>query len=560
MPCRRKSGQATGASVLIAIIGGLIVLYLMFIEPSYREQLLNGGTGTPGPGETQVPGDGGKIERVLLEVSPGRIDYLKFTEYDHPLPPFSLYDKTIPNTYEISNSVYIKNGLFDKQDSEKEFTLSEIENIKNVILSFNLDQNRNNKGRLIISLNDKEIFDKEIGSSFSSPISISTEDLKTTNTIKFEVSGVGWQFWTTNEYELNDVTLVFDKVDLSNTKGKSSITITTTEMLNMEEASMTFVPNCNSRDNGVLEVKINSKTVYEQTPQCGIPNIIDLPPETLMDGMNFVSFESESGRYTIDSINIKTEMRQLSYPTYHFDLDERLFYRTKSEDDEEECGEIDGECPNGCDPDLDRDCCFESYGNYWCDIETSNPDFRCSPVTEDYECSRCRSGYEDRNGYSPELCEDNCGDDKDGDCPPGCSMQYDRDCCFSDAETNFWCDDAPKYGLRQCKPTLTQDECEACASGWESEESNFECEEKYEDYESELKDKYRIKMTLEFFDDRQVKSGTVFVNGHRFSFDRSGNEYVRFLDSYVRDGINSIKIVPESHSFEITNMVVEIVD
>src|SRR3989344_6751564 len=95
-----KRGQsAAGAAVLIAIIAVLIVGFVVLIPPQERAKLLNEGSNT----STIIPAT---IEKKLLAVSPGRIDYLAQKEIEHPIPVVNIYARTEAKVLAEKNVAY----------------------------------------------------------------------------------------------------------------------------------------------------------------------------------------------------------------------------------------------------------------------------------------------------------------------------------------------------------------------------------------------------------------------------------------------------------------------
>ena len=551
-----EKGQASSTASLIALLAVLIVLYVLLIPPDLRNELLDGdGTGT-GP-ETDHPASF-RYNQTVMEVTPGRIDYLKFQQYEHPLPSVNLFSTTSAREISVGDSVYVKNGIFDKLTGNISFRLDSPESLENAMLYFAVRPHRNNQGRLTVNLNGQNLLNREIGGSLGNPLSIPR--LEEFNTLTFEVSGVGYRFWTTNEYELDDIKIFFDEVDTSTQESRNTFTVTETEKFNLEKATLRFYPDCSRSDAGTLSVTLNSYTVFSAVPDCGQPNLVELSPHMLEAGTNRVTFHSARGRYLIDQITVNTRLKSMTYPVYYFDLDRRFFSTVPSAEPLGECGEIDGVCPSGCDYNLDKDCCFQKTSNYWCDYQPSVLEYRCSPVRSVADCARCPSGYEDKSGRPPEACKGLCGDDTDNKCPEGCSKYYDKDCCFEDSPENFWCDDLPKFGLPKCKDSVTVDECRACSSGWTSKSSDFKCPQPDPDSESVLGSRYDVRLTLKFIDDNEKKAGRVYVNGYQFYFSTYGDRYTRNIDNYVETGTNAVKIEPDQTILDIRSLIIEILE
>ncbi|MBS3137755.1 hypothetical protein J4232_04940 [Candidatus Woesearchaeota archaeon] len=556
-----KRGQSgSGAAALVLLIGGLILLYLLLVPPDLRDALLNdkplpesSGTTTNVYGSQTNSNLPKSINKSVLSEVPGRIDYLKQSDVEHPLSAVNLYTTTNAQVIAKESTLYVKNGVFDKLFRNFTFSLDDVQNTENVLLSFSM---QSGAGRLFIYLNNNLIFDG-FPDAYTT-IELDKDRLNAQNNILFGVSAVGWRFWTTNEFQLKDVKITGDITDISQQLSKNTFSVADAEKFNMEKATLRFFPDCTPSQVGRLKVNINNENVYNAIPDCNQVNIIEFSTDAISAGNNLVTFKTEKGFYSIYQILVKTELKKQVFPTYYFEMDKRLF-NSVEEEETVKCGEIDGYCPNNCDEDYDKDCCFETGSNYWCDIATADEGDRCASIINSNQCSRCSSVYEDDNNEPAPLCEGACGDDSDGACPAGCSEDYDKDCCFEVSEYNYWCDDVPVYGINDvCKSSLSQAQCNDCAEGYETEKGSFTCEQEEKDFIAALRDDFDVVLTLKFLDDGEKKAAKVFVNGHKFSVSTAKEIYSRNIDDFVEEDSNVIKIEPESSSLDIRKLEVKV--
>jgi hypothetical protein len=558
----KKSQSAGAAASFLAIIAGFLLLYLLLIPPDLRQELLEGeGTTVNNNNNNKPITTPTIINSTLLSVTPGRVDYLKQSEYEHPLPSINLYTTTNAKEDLILDSVFIKNSIFDKKDGEATFNVNDVNNIDNVYFIFGLNKNRNNKGVISIYLNDNLILERELGSSgINEPIVFKKEFLRTQNILRFKVSGVGYKFWTTNEYELNNLKLFYDYTDTLNQESRITFNIEEAEKFNLQSAIFRFNADCNPRDVGVLRVRINNQNIFSSVPDCGGINQVVVSPHILEAGQNNVVFETMKGHYLIDQIMLKTTMRSMAYPIYNFYLEKSLFIIKKESTTNPQCGENDGICPENCEEYLDQDCCHQKTSKYWCPLMTSNINDRCRTVTSIDDCKICEAGYINSNGVVSTHCIGMCGDNFDGECPVGCDMNYDKDCCFLDSEENYWCKDVPKYGIsHRCRRSLHVDDCFICESGWETKKGTFTCPSNvYNDFEDiyTIKRDYNVKLKMSFFNDNNRKAARIFVNGFMMFMDHTGSNYESNLNNYLEPGSNSIKIEPQVANLEIIKMEV----
>ncbi|MBT4823736.1 hypothetical protein HN695_06785 [Candidatus Woesearchaeota archaeon] len=553
---KKRAQSAAGAAGLIALIAVFIVLYLLLMPPQERAELLGESPSSPtysSGGKAASVTEPFTIKKTQLSTSPGRIEYLKVKSYEHPLPSVNLYTTTNANVLTKEESLYTKNGVFDYSSRNITFNVEDIEYTNNILLSANTQKA---SGNLRIFFNENLIYEG-VANPFPA-IEIKQNQLKPVNTILFEVSPVGWRFWTTNEYLLTDLKITADITDASEQASKTSFLVTDTEKFNLEEVELRFFPDCDPNSVGKLRVYINNENIFSAIPDCTQLNLIPISPDLISAGTNYVSFKTDKGYYSIYQIKVDTELKKQTYPVYYFEVDERLFIGEK-EDDDENCGEVDGVCPAGCDEDLDRDCCFQENNMYWCDVVPNEEGDRCVAVTNADICDRCDSGYEDQYNDAPEACEGLCGDDGDNECPGGCEIYYDEDCCYDDNEGNYWCNDVPVYGVNNvCKHSLSQSQCDDCPSGYKSETGSYNCDADEEWDIKTLRPDFEVELVFKFLGDSERKAAHVYVNGHKFYLDTYKDEYTRVVSNFMEAGSNAVKIEPDVSSIDIIKLSVEV--
>ncbi len=543
-----RKGQSvpvgSNAATLVLIIAGFIVLYILFLSPVDRAQLL----GEPIPGETGSSGDKVKdyviTNKTLFSSSPGKIDYSRLDEYEYDLPAFTLFKTTDAQQLESFSPFSVRDGWFDSKSKNISFFIKDIDNIDNVMLSFDAKERI---GDLIIRLNGDEIYNYPVTKMNPEPLSLTKDNLvEGENNLVFEVSPVGMRFWTTNEYDLENIQVLADITDISRQEARNTFYISTEEGERVDRALLKFNPECNIASVGLLDITLNGRSIFSGVPDCGVLNTIYISPSYLNIGNNNVVFRTEKGSYLVDQIMVKTELKEPVQPAYSFELAKAMF--SVYDEDEAKCGEIDNFCPDDCDEDMDRDCCFEEYRNgYWCDMKTQNFDDRCVGYVEEYNCARCKSGYEDKSGDPPEDCEDICGDDTDDQCPIGCDERYDKDCCFDLKGEQYWCEDLPITGIDfTCKNSVSKAECESCPKGYDGEDSDPSCPAAAEEEgEEELKSKYDIDLKFTF-DGGDEKEALVYINGKETRLETYSNKWDINIDDYVRSGSNTVRLVPKS--------------
>ncbi|MBI3033215.1 hypothetical protein HYY69_07095 [Candidatus Woesearchaeota archaeon] len=565
----KQAQSASAAAALVLIIGGFIIIYLLLLPPDYREALLENqplpetsGYKALTPGQPGYGYGQGKLNTSILSLAPGRIDYLKTTEFDHPIPAISLYTTTNAVAIKQEQAVYVKNSAFDQQFKEIYFTISDLEHTESVLLSAQVTKSR---GRLMLSLNDKTIFDGPVKNL--QPIPLDKGLLKPENKLSISVSSVGWEFWASNEYQLQNLLVSGQYTDVAQQASKNSFTISDTEKYNLETVQLEFFPDCTELSVGKLDIFINNQNIYGSIPACTQMNVIEFSPEVLTPGSNIIVFGTQKGFYTLQQIKVHTRLKKQILPTQYFELPSQLFTFAFDKKDKgfygPLCGEVDGICPNNCDEDLDKDCCFATGAKAWCDLVPDDESLRCRSVIKLEQCNDCKSGYEDELAKPVKECKSQCGDDSDGLCPAGCNRNYDKDCCFAEDKQNYWCNDVPKFGVESiCMQSISQSQCEACPTGYQTKDpTGFVCVTDITNKVLQvpvLRPEYIIQIKFKFFDDQEKKAAKVFVNGHRFEINTFDDEYVRDISPFVVDGNNGIKIEPITTPLEIIKMDVEI--
>jgi len=541
---KRRAQSASGAAAFIAIMTVLIILYILFLPPADRDALLNDGTGGSGTGS------GGNVSintNVLLTQTVGHVSFVNTDEKVYTIPTVRIYSPTSAQVLKLVPGIYVKNALFDKEKAGFEFNFDvDTAATENVILSFNV---KDHYGPIDITLNDKNIFSGEITDANPKPIPLDKGDLQKTNTIKISVPNPGVIFWRSNSYTIENLQITGDVTDYTSSVALQYFSLTQDEKDNLNRVTLNFRPVCTISAVDPLEIYLNRRTIFNSIADCGTRSFVDLDKDALLSGSNELKFATDKGSYLLDNLYVDVVLDKPAYNTYFFDMNSDFF---KSVEETARCGDYDGICPAGCDDISDADCCFK-HDSYWCAMPTENPNDRCVSYTAPEDCSLCITGYYDKSGDTPANCEGKCGDNNDGVCPSDCpspSKYYDQDCCYAANNDNFWCKEVPITGLpNKCTTSIGYTDCTLCTSGYEdhSGSSPDVCDSKtkqYTDTTSQLLSNYDIKLTVTFIDDTSRKRVNLNVNGHIVSIDTTQISYSKLIDDYVREGTNSIEIVP----------------
>ena len=143
--------------------------------------------------------------------------------------------------------------------------------------------------------------------------------------IEFEVGGVGWNFWDKNQYSIKNVQIIGDITDVSRQKAQNLFTLSGTEVANLLNAGLFFVPTCRQNTVGQLTILINGRITFSATPDCQTTNFMELDPSFLKEGSNIIIFETTSGSYLIENIKVKTNLKEVLTFVEYFQVKPALF-------------------------------------------------------------------------------------------------------------------------------------------------------------------------------------------------------------------------------------------
>ena len=307
-----SKGQAAGAAVLLAIIAALLIAFVIFIPPADREELLGTPNTTTNHSYASAP-----AEASLLRVNPGRIDYLGQKDIEHPLPVVNIYTRTESKLLAEKNLATAKRALFSQQTTAFRFTIDDLANTNDVLLHFDV---RSLKGNLKVSLNGDEILNEEVVGS-PQPISIPKNNLQQNNEIVFAVSSPGIAFWATNEAIVENIKIVGDVTNLDATSARHVFLVSDTEKRNLQRVAIKFQPECRISQVGKLTIELNAKEIYSAVPDCDVSMVpIEVSPIDLHEGENQLVFRTAEGTYILSHIQVKSELKELEFPTYYFEL------------------------------------------------------------------------------------------------------------------------------------------------------------------------------------------------------------------------------------------------
>lgn len=317
----RLSQGGLNAAILVAIIAGLIILYIVFLPSSEREKIvLQKGEKTSGE----------EPSGSLLKVSPGTLSTSRGLEDEKSIPNIFLVETTNAKELERINPFIVRNGWFDKKTKRIDFSLEDPDNTDNVVISFTA---KKRKGTLTIKLNGVIVFENEIASDISEPVSLDSKLLQKSNTLEFSVSSVGTKFWTTNEYSLENIRIIGDITDISKQESTNIFTLSDSEFASVDRATLKFIPYCgNVNELGTLDIFINNKKLFSSVPVCDNSYKQSIPKSALNDGENNIVFKTNKGSYSVEQVRIALEFKEPTVKTYFFEINADTFTQIKNDD------------------------------------------------------------------------------------------------------------------------------------------------------------------------------------------------------------------------------------
>jgi hypothetical protein len=317
--CKSKLGQgaATQAGIVVVLIAVLMVLYILFLSPQDRAALLGDDSGSGGGG-----GGSGRVRSVLFSATPGRIYPLSSDVIEHTMPSLTVFTVTNANELKRVQSLYVKNSVFSTTSKEVVF-FYDPQTTKDLKLSFNV---KKQSGRLIIKLNDYDLFDGEITEGSPTPITLAADYLKEKNSLVFSVSDLGGiAFWRFNEYELENVLISARVTDYSGAFSERHFSLSTSEYENLDKALFEFIPDCPPKEAGLVQILINNRVIYTGYPDCGVKSRVEVSQEFLKSGDNALVATTNSGSFLLDMPKLIVIPKKTSQPVFYVNVPAQLF-------------------------------------------------------------------------------------------------------------------------------------------------------------------------------------------------------------------------------------------
>lgn len=310
---RGDGPSATGSGVLVALIALMIILYVLFLPPQDRANLLgDSNTGSGSGGTVNTP-----TSNVLFTSTVGTVYTGSAPSVTHDLPTVTVRALQQGSILVARDSVTASNNVFEKKPAVLTFT-ADPNLTKNAVLSFNIESKT--AGNIIVNQNGEEVFNQPVQTRSVPPIALGP--LAADNTISLEASSVGFAFWRSNTYTLTNVKVTADVTDLTDATTRQGFTLSENELGSLDSAQLSFVPICNTE--GKITIAVNDNVVYQGTPDCGGFNTLELAPSKLAIGDNSIVFSTQNADIVIDRGSVITKGKAQDNRVFSFSVNPTL--------------------------------------------------------------------------------------------------------------------------------------------------------------------------------------------------------------------------------------------
>ncbi len=308
---KRGVQKGSPAAALIGILTLLFIFYILFLPPAEREALLAGDNVTPAG--TPLP------ESILLDVPVGRLNFIPRDQFNHPLPNMFLAETSNAVILAEENPFRITKGVFGEERKTIVFSIPNLANTNNVLLSFQTPERR---GTLTILLNGAVIFTGDVNTQNPPPLKLPQALLQSSNTLEFYVTG---SFFRTKEYNFIDIKIIGDVTDVNKQVATTTFSISRAEIDNFESSYLNFYPICEQASVGTLSIELNGRVVSKSVPACESLNRQDLYAEDFAEGKNTLTLRIDKGTYRIEQVYIRNMVKPVQAFVDYFDISSSLY-------------------------------------------------------------------------------------------------------------------------------------------------------------------------------------------------------------------------------------------
>ncbi len=311
---QHRKGQQEGlnVAVLVALLALFMIGYLILLPPKDREELLNQDFGDDNDGNNGASTTGD----LLLSETPGIVRPFADERVRHKLTPIDLFVRDEPMTQDLVPSLFVSRDIFSDRKQAVNFNIDSKDSLDNAVLYFAV---RDARGRLVINLNGREIFNDRLDGlgSIDLPVSL----LASRNTITFSTS---FALFGSNHYTLDDVK-VRKQFNVRNVKASRTFVVDKNEFDRLTGARLNYFVSCisPSKESTELRIELNDKAFERVSLPCvGDEVTFDIDKDDIKEGRNTFAFSIDAGDFRFTDIEVEAEQEEKVFPTYNFVVDD----------------------------------------------------------------------------------------------------------------------------------------------------------------------------------------------------------------------------------------------
>ncbi len=313
----KKKGQAPVAAVevtvLIFLITLVLIAYIILLPEADRNELL-GEDGDLTDGDAGISGT-----EVLLSEAPGQVSSSETNTQTRSLEPMRLYSITESTTEDLASSLTVSRNILQNNYKTMTFDIDNIDELEELGLLFLITES---KGDLIVELNDNLIFEGELTAN-NLPLNLPLTYIKEEGNLLKLSSDLTLNPFSAHYYLLQDLELVED-YNVANTVSTRTFSVEDPGEVTM--ATLTYFITCNSDEDGILTISLNSREVFSDKIFCEYLNERELSlNEDYLSSTNTLKFEITEGDYNVEEADIEITSSGKDYPSFSFDIDSDLY-------------------------------------------------------------------------------------------------------------------------------------------------------------------------------------------------------------------------------------------
>ncbi len=315
----KKAQSAVEVSVLIFLIAVAMVGYIILLPQEDRNELL--GESTTNTGTSNEGSDG---SQTLLSENPGKVSSSKSSTQTRSLEPIRLYSTTESNSKSLASALSVSRNILQNNYKTITFNADNLEALEALQLLFLISES---KGDLLISLNDELIYEGELTSN-ELPLELPLDNLQEEGNELTLSTSLAWNIFSPNYYLLQDIQLLQDYTVADTNAAR---TFSVEDASEVSSATLNYFITCNSDEDGILTISLNSREVFSDKIFCSYLNERELAlDEDYLQTSNTLKFEINDGDYNIEELEVAVKSKSRDYPSFSFDVESDLYQEISS--------------------------------------------------------------------------------------------------------------------------------------------------------------------------------------------------------------------------------------